>query len=170
MSTIRSDLFVTGNLKVGSMEIPDGTVVDADVSLTAKINATKLGHQHAVRYSQTDGSDVVSEKLPIHTVRGVNGSVIELEVIVVAPPSGGDKQFTVDLTIANQASPTPVSILSAPITVDSAKAAFEVLTATISSAALLSGDTLQVEVTASGTTGNQGQGVVVTTNIREDAE
>jgi len=171
MSTFRGDLFVAGELRSSSLVIPDATIVDADVALSAGIKAVKLEHQFGIGYSQADSGDVVSETLPIHTVRGVNASVVGFDVIVISPPAGGgDKKFTVDIKKASEASPSPVSILASPITVDDTKAAFQVVNTDITSPLLIAGETLEVVVTTSGSTGSQGQGVIVTTTIREDAD
>ena len=80
------------------------------------------------------------------------------------------KQFTVDLKKCNQGSPTPATILSSAITYSSSQADCEVVAGTISSGTLADGDTLVVEVAVSGSTGTQGQGLVVTVTVREDAE
>lgn len=169
-SRLEGDYRVTGDLTAKTVTLPAGTVTDDKVSASAGIKASKLQHQHAIGYSQAVASDVVSEEKPIHQVRGVNATALELEVVVKTPPAGGDKKFTVDLLVSNEASPTPVSILSSVITIDTTVAAFEVKTASISAAALADGDTLTLKVVASGTTGTQGKGVNVTATIREDAD
>lgn len=169
-SRLEGDYRVTGDLTAKTITLPSGTVTNAGVGASAGLEASKLQHQRAIAYSQADGADVVSEERAFHIVRGVNASALELEVVVKTPPTGGDKQFTIDLLKSNQASPSLVSILSSVITIDTTIAAFEVKSATIAAAALADGDTLTLKVVASGTTGSQGQGVNVTFNLREDAD
>lgn len=170
-STFRSDVHVIGNFSCTTMTVPDATVDDDAVKPAAGIQATKLQHQHAIKYHQADGSDVAAAIVPIHVVRGVSATIVAVEVVCLDAPDGGDKTFTVDLQKCNEGSPSPASVLSAAISysVGSTHDA-EVHDGTISSPTLADGDTLVVEVAVSGSTGTQGQGLVVTVTLREDAE
>ena len=172
MGTLRipDDMFVAGTLAARQMTIPDGSVTDDAVAASAGIAATKLEHQHALVYRQADGTDVVSETMPLWTCRGSSATAVAIEAVCLTAPAGGDKQVTVDLKKCNQASPTPASILASTITIDSTKSDAEVITGTIDTADLSDGDTLVIEVTASGSTGTQAQGLVVTVTVREDAD
>ena len=49
----------------GQVSLPDGAVGDAAVGASANVAATKLEHQHAIRYAQADGSDVVAAIVPV---------------------------------------------------------------------------------------------------------
>ncbi len=164
------DLFVNGNLRATSMTLPPNTVQDANVPDGAGIKATKLEQQYELKYGQDDGSDIVAATSSIHVVRGVSGLVVEVEVVSQTAPTGGDKQFTVDVLTASQAAPSPSSVLQAVITVDSAIADYEVVQGIVDAGTLADGDTIIVVVTPSGSTGSQGQGLVVTVTIREAAE
>lgn len=169
VAKITGDVLVDGTLTAKTLNIPAGTVGNAGVAAAAGIDATKLDHQHAIRYSQADGSDVVSAIVPIHICRAAV-EIVDVEVVCIDAPSGGDKQFTVDLQVADQSTPAPASLLYAPVTIDSTVADCEVKSATITTTAAVADDTLLVVVTASGSTGTQGQGLIVVVTVREAAD
>jgi len=164
------DLLILGTVTPTTINLPAGTVDNAAVGAAAGIVATKMEHQHTLIYSQADGSDVVSAIVPIWIVRGVTAEVMDIEVVCLDSPSGGDKTFTVDLGKSNAASPAPATILSSSRTYPNGTSDSVVLAGAISSADLLAGDTLTVTVAASGSSGTQGQGLNVTVTVREDAE
>lgn len=166
---IEEDGYFAGAVRFKEIAVQAGAFDDDDIAASADIAATKLEHQHALNYSQADGSDVVAAIVPIHIVRGTAGTIVAFEVVCVDAPSGGDKTFTVDLLIADAGTPSPASVLTGAVTYPNGTADCTVRTGTISSATLADGDTLLVQVAVSGSTGNQGQGLIVTTTIREDA-
>lgn len=156
---------VDGHFSARSMGIPAGTVTDAAVSASAGIAATKLEHQHALTYSQAGGADVVSATVPIHIFRGA-ADIVAVEVVPIVAPTGGDKEFTVDVQLGNAGSAF-ASILSAAVEVDASSVARTIQSGSLSTTTAADGDTLQVVVTASGSTGSQGQGMIVTVWVRE---
>ena len=170
MSRIDGDVHFTGTLSATTVNLPDATVTAADVLGAAGIEATKLQHQHCITYWQDDGTDVAAAIAPVYTCRGVTATVVAIEVVCVDAPSGGDKAFTVDLHVADEGTPTPATILSGTIAYSSTQSDCEVEPGTVSSGSLVVGDSLLVIVAVSGSTGTQGQGLVVTVTIREDAE
>ena len=164
-------LLALGGIQVvGSFGIPSGVILASHVAASAGLEATKLQHQHVIGYSQADGSDVVDAIVPVYTCRGVTATIIEVEVSCLDAPSGGDKKFTVDLKKANAGSPTPATVLSAVVDYSATRNDCEVVAGIIVSAALVVGDTIVVVVAVSGSTGTQGQGLIVTVTVREDAE
>jgi len=173
MSTviIPEDFQVNGSLKVvGAINFVAG-VDNADVASSAGILATKLQHQHIIPYSQADGSAVAAAIVPIYTCRGATGTVVAFQVACVDSPSGGgDLKFTVDLKIFDADTPAPASILTGVVDYVNDTADGVVLAGTIDSASLVVGDSLMVVVAVSGSTGTQGQGLIVSTTVREDAE
>ncbi len=166
----RGDLLVQGTLSATTFSPPAASIGNAAIKSDAAIDASKLEHQHSLTYRQDDGSDIVAAIVPIHTVRGVSGVIIDVEVTCIDAPDGGDKAFSVDLKKCSQASPSPASVLSAVVDFTASEADCEVVTGTVTTTALLDGDTLVVVVAVSGSSGNQGQGLLVTATIREDAE
>lgn len=163
--TLTTDLYVKGWLGAESMGIPAGTIKNPAVAPDAGIDADKLENRHVAAYRQDDGSDVVAAIVPIHINRGTTGTLKAVEVACVDAPEGGDKAFTVDVKKANQAAPTPATVLDAVVTVDSTVADCQVKAAIITDSDLADGDVLLVVVAVSGSTGNQGQGLVVTLTI-----
>ena len=154
------------NLHVGGRLSCLEFIPPEDLELPA-INAQQ---QKTIKYHQADGSDIVAAIVPVHIVRGLTGTIEAVDVACVDAPSGGDKEFSVDVLIANAGSPSPASILSAVIEYSASQSDCEVEAGTISSAAVSVGDVILVQVAVSGSTGTQGQGLVVTITIREDAD
>jgi len=159
-----------GPIYIGSGTIPPSCVSDANVAGDAAIAATKIEQQYPIRYTQDDGTDVAAAIVPVYTVRGVSATIVEVDVVCIDAPEGGDKEFTVDVGKCNAGSPAPATILTGVVEYDVDTPDCTVLEGTIDTAALAAGDTLVVTVAVSGSSGNQGQGLVVTVTIREDAE
>ncbi len=159
-----------------SFSLPLGVLTNAMIASSAGVDADKLEHQHVLTYKQDDGTDIAAAIVPIYTVRGATATIIECEVVCIDAPDGGDKHFTVDLKKCNEGSPSPATVLDTILDSDtygtgvSEAADCEVGTAVISSATLAAEDTLVVVIAIAGSTGNQGQGLVVTVTLREDAE
>lgn len=169
-SKMEGNILFRGIIQFLHIVLPAGCVKADHVETAAGIEASKLEHQHAIEYSQADGSDVVAAIVPVHIVRGSTAEIIDIEVACVDAPSGGDKAFTVDLKKANEGTPAPASVLTGVISYSSTQSDCEVEAGVISSEDLADGDTLLVVVAVSGSTGVQGQGLIVTVNVREDAD
>ena len=169
-STIRGDRYYPDSVVFGTKPtVPAGSFGNDDIEDATGIDSDKLEHRHGLNYKQDDGSDVVAAIVPIYLVKGATATIKSIQVASVDAPEGGDKAFTVDLKKANEGTPTPASVLSSVITIDSTVSDCEVKAGTISSASLVAGDTLLAVIAVSGSTGNQGQGVIVTVTIDEDA-
>ena len=169
-SYLQGNVHVAGAFSCTSMQIPAGTVQASDVAAAAGIEATKLEHQHAIHYWQADGTAIAAAIVPVHTVRGTTATIIGIDVVCVDAPSGGDLAFSVDLLVADVVAPTPATVLSAPVAYSETQTDCEVESGTIASATLADGDTLLVQVAVTGSTGTQGQGLIVTVTVREDAD
>jgi len=169
-STQAGNLHVAGTLSAASLTIPNGGVTNAHITSSAGLDATKLEHQHCIPYFQADGTDVAAATVPVYICRGATAEIVAIQVSCVDAPSGGDKAFTVDLQKADEGTPTPATVLSSTISYSSTQSDCEVEPGTISSADLITGDQLLVVVAVTGSTGTQGQGLVVNITIREDAE
>lgn len=160
----------TIEVSADTLQLKDGGIGNAKIASDAAIAATKLIHQVPIHYSQADGSDVVAAIVPVHTVYGTTGTIVGVEAVCVDAPSGGDKKFTVDLKKCNAGSPTPATVLTGVIDYVNGTNDCTVLAGSISSASLADGDTLVVEIAVSGSTGSQGQGLIVTVTIQEDPQ
>ena len=169
-NTIDGDLRVTGRLVPATFTPPAGAVDNAAVAASAGIVATKLQHQYIVTHTQKTGADVATQTEDVHIVHGLTGTVVGVDVACSTAPTGGDKAFTVNVHKGNQ-STAFATILTGNISYSSSQANRQVVSGTlVGSPTLADGDTLRVIVTTSGSTGSQGQGLVVAITLREDAD
>lgn len=154
----------------GNVTLPGSTITDDTIELAANIDADKLQHRHVVKYYQVAGTDVASQTAPIH-IALADGLVRYVKIMPITVPSGGgvDKVYTVDIQKSTGAGAF-ATILSSAYTINSSKVARTVYTATLDSAQddYSAGDSFQVVIAASGSTGSQGQGVIVAVYFDED--
>lgn len=155
-----------GPVSFRTVTLPAASVSDSNVATNAGIDATKVIHQHAIRYVQNAGADVTSATSPVHVFRGA-ADIVAVEVVPLTAPTGGDKAFTVDVKLGN-AGDAFASILSGVVTVNSSSAARTIQAGSLSTTTAEDGDTLEVVIAASGSTGSQGQGVIVVVWVREE--
>lgn len=160
-----------GDVKMtNTASLPDASVVNENVSTASPIDGSRTVHRHAYTVQQATGSDVVTATTMIHVARAA-GTVKSVEVRPITAPTGGDKQFTVDVAKAANASGTWASVLNAAEVVDNTSVDNTLQEATLATTPTFSdGDALRVVVTASGSTGSQGDGVIITVNIDEDPD
>lgn len=149
------------------LTMPAGTVGDDQVKAGAAIDGAKVLHRVPLRYGQADGADVASKTELLHVCRAA-GKLVAVDVRVTTAPTGGDKQFTVDVQRASDGSAVWTSLLTGAIAVaaadsDDTKKAGTLITTPTTAA----GDALRVVVTASGSTGSQGQGMLVVATYQE---
>lgn len=145
----------------GSFTIPDNSVTNSKVIAGAELSAAKLQHRHSVRHSQKDSTDVVSETILSHVARAA-GTVKRVCVRPRVKPTGGDKQYTVDFQKAANGSNSWTSLLTAVLTLSNTVGTND----TVSEGTLIGSPTYSADdafrwvITATGTTGSQGQGFV----------
>jgi len=164
---IEQNMHVAGAFSCQSLAIPPLTVTDAMIAAAAAIGTAKQIHRYAVSYSQADGTAVAAAIVPVHVVRGATGTIAAVEVSCMDAPSGGDLTFTVDVGI-QAAGEALATVLTGVRTYPNATADGTVLAATVDDGTLADGDTVAVTIAVSGSTGVQGQGLVVTIAIDED--
>jgi hypothetical protein len=171
MAASRMDELVLKTLTVSTeMSLPSGSVENDDVAAAADIATTKMKHRHAIPYSQADGADVASETKLVHLAY-LAGTIVAINVRVNTAPTGGDKAFTVDVKKASDAGAF-ATVLSSVVTVDSGSTDNTKVAATIdgNEETLTADDAIQVVITASGSTGSQGQGLIVEIIVEEDGQ
>lgn len=147
----------------GDVELPDNIIADEEVAPSAEISCSKLRHRHSKLIQQDPGTDVVDKTSYIHIARAA-GTLVKLRVRPIAKPTGGDKQFTVDIkkVPSGTAVSAGTSLLTTPLVISSAdidntnKDGSLAVTPTYAA-----GDMLAIIVDASGSTGSQGQGVAI---------
>lgn len=170
-SYITSDLYVAGTI-TGKQNIPSAASVnDAAVVAGANIQATKLVHQYAPRVDQAPGVNVASATDLIHQVfasgTGVS-TVAGFEATIITAITGNDT-VTVDLQRSTGGGAF-ATVLTAPITINSATPAKTPQAASIASASLNNGDLLQVVVTYTHNTGTPPQGLIAQAFLRENPQ
>jgi len=165
---IRSDIVYTGSIAFGgSLTLPANTIGDTQANAGSPLGASKTVHRHAVRQLQADGADVASQTTLVFVARAAC-TITDARVRLSTAPTGGNKQFTVDIKKAASGSVSFSTILSAVFTVDNTKSNGQILTGTLSATTMAAGDALQIVITASGSTGSQGQGVLVQITVDEN--
>lgn len=170
-SSQAGNLRVAGQLTMGSIVLPPGSVsnTNLDLSLTDPIDAEKVEQQYAVDYRQTTGAIIVTQTQDVHIVHGASGEIVSVDITATTAPTGGDKKFTVDV-MKGSAGVAFATVLTAPADYDDDQADREIVTASlVASPTLADGTILRVIITASGATGTQGQGLVVTITVRAKA-
>lgn len=164
-SIIDGDVIIQGNLSPGSITLPDSNIIDAMVSGSADIAATKVRHQFPVMYTVDTGTDVTTKTRVIHIAKA-DGDIAAVEVVCETAPTGGDKAFTVDIQKGN-AGGAYATILSSVVTMNNSDADRTLNTATLSTTTYLDGDQFKVIITTSGSTGTQAKDVCVVLWLRE---
>lgn len=142
---------------------PAGSVTNTMISSNTEIVAEKLEHQHAFHHSQT--STVTAATEYVHIVRNT-GEVVAVEAAVTEVLPSGDYQISVDVQKSTGAGSFS-TILSATIDLTSGSTLRTPVAGTISATGLVDNDLLRVVVTVSGSSGSQGQGLLVTITTRE---
>jgi len=147
-----------------------GSITNAMVSSSAAIAVSKQVNRVLAEYRVADGTNVAAtsgDGVPIYTCTQTNGATLK-SVTVVCPdaPSGGDLAFSVDVQKADE-SAAAATVLSGTISYSSTQSDYEQESGTISTATIDDGDTLLVQVAVSGSTGTQGQGLIVQLEIEE---
>lgn len=150
-----------------TVNLPASTISNSQVSAAAAIAASKVVHRVPLIYAQADGSDVASATQLLF-LASYDCTIVSVELRVTTAPTGGDKQFTVDIQKDTDGGGSFATILSSVITVDSSNVDDTLEAGTLSTTDLADGDALRVVVTASGSTGSQGQGLVVVVKLNED--
>lgn len=162
-STQQGDLFVNGNLYPKTFTPPAGCITNAAVIAAAGIDASKLEHRYRPFLAQVHGSAGTTERRAVHQVIGATGTINSVRAMLSVAPIGNS-------THVIQIKKNGTNILSTAITLDSGNTAFIDETDTgFTSAALVAGDVLEVDVTATVGTGTLGQGLHVMIDLDEDA-
>jgi hypothetical protein len=139
--------------------VPAGSFGDTQIGSTSPIDALKLKHQYAPKLAQAHGTAAATERRVCHVAKSA-GSVASIEAGPVVAAIG-DSTVTVDLRKNGS------SVLTSPISLSSANAAYAKVAGAISSAAYVSGDVFELVFTATVGTGTLPQGVWAEPVFRE---
>jgi hypothetical protein len=165
---IANDLHVAGALTARAMTLPSGTVTDNSVAAGAGIDSTKLETRPKITTELfAQGTTVAAVTKWLHIVRGATGTIKNIGAMIAAAITG-DNTVTIDLKKSTGGGAF-ATVLTGTFGFSSASAVRTLVNGTISSAALVAGDILQVVVTVAGT-GTQAQGLTVSLQIEEDPQ
>lgn len=160
------DVYVAGNLTARTLDIPAGTVGNADVSASADIDASKMEHRHVHTWSQESTTAAAAGEYMMAGIRGSTGTLLSFEVgAYTAASSGGadDRSATFDLEDSSG-----TSVLSSAVTIDKTTTAKTLTAATISTSSVSDGDTLFLTVATGGATGDLPEGLYAVLTWNED--
>lgn len=160
MSVLKGDVYIDGDFRCNSMQIPYNSVGDVHIAASLGIiQYNKMQQQRAIKYAQKYGTAVVSERTGIHI--GVGSGTILNFFAALAVPCVGAATVTVDLL------KNGVSVLSGIITFNSGVAAFTSVLGTLSGSTYSAADVYEVNVTATAGGGTIGQGLTVMLYTKE---
>ena len=140
---VDENAYFAGTLEAKTLVPSDGCVTDASLSASAKLSHLKLEHQHRFTHAQDVQATVWNEELVIHNVYGDTGVVLFFEAGIVIPATGA---ITATADLKNNG----VSILTAPLELDSADVAYTAIAGNVASPNLVDGDVLSVEIISLG--------------------
>ncbi len=168
VSRIEGDMNFAGKVTfLDTVTLYKDSITDQHIAPSAKIQASKLVHRHVLVYAVPDGQSVSAITRLLYLAAAA-GKLRRVEVRPTQVPTG-DYSYTVDVQRASDGSGTWSSLLSSVITVDSSASADTKKSGTlVASPDLAAGDALRLVITTSGTSGTQGQGLVVLVELEED--
>lgn len=146
----------------GTVALPPGSVGDGQMIPGNPVSAPNLQHRFMPRLSQPFGVAAVAERKAVHRARAP-GTVTSFWAGLTAACIGA-ATVTIDLL------KNGVSMLSAPVVLTSATAAFGSVAGALSgAAAYVAGDVIEVSVTVAAGGGTLGQGVFAEPVLTEAA-
>ncbi len=154
------DLYVVGNINSRTRTYPAGSISNAAVAAAAAIAATKMLHQHHLTYAQDSGATAANEERVIHVVYGAAGTSVSFEAGCVVT-NDGECTVTIDLL------KNGTTVLSSAPVITSSHSAYELVTGTIGTSALVDGDVLEITIATAGTD-TVGLGAFCSLVLRED--
>ena len=152
-----------GQLRCLDLKPNSGFLAKEHVEVGAGIEASKLEHEHRVRYAQESGTTNVAEEYVIHVVRGLTGTLKSFSVGCVVAA-------LLDATVTVDLHNNGVSVLTDPVEVDKDDDAYAIVEGAIDTAAVAHDDVLEVVVTVAAGGGTLGEGVFAALDLYEDTE
>lgn len=156
------DVVIDGTLVPKRITMPVGSVPATAIPAAANVEASKLEQQLRPPYRQGSAATAADAREVIHVAKG-DGSLFDLKAGLV-DANVGDSEVDVDLL------KNGVSILTAPITLDSGDADYALVAAAIATAAYVAGDVFEISVDATVGTGTLGKGLFAVPTFREKAQ
>lgn len=159
---IEQDLHVAGALTCRSFTAPAGSIDDSAIKAGAKVQASKLQHQHRLTYAQPN-TTAVAETKAVYVCYGATGTIKDVRAGSIVACSG-------NATITVDVKKNGTSIMQSPIVLDSTNQARVAEAGTVATSTLAAGDLLEVVVTVNAGTGTLGTGLFVSITVEEDAQ
>jgi len=168
VSRIYGDFEFPGDVAMtGTGSLPASSVVNATVASTAKVAHTKVQQRKVAQHIQVGGTDITAKTELVHIAYGA-GTVLGVNVATITAPTGGDKAFTVDVKKSTGGGAV-ATILTGVVTINSTKTSLTTYAGTLSGTpTFIAGDLLEIVVAVSGSTGSQGQGLIVTIDLYDE--
>ncbi len=163
-ATIPYDLVVQGTGSFKQINLPAGSVTPAALAAGAPGNYFPVsGMRQKFRrlFATASAATAATAQQPLHVVVGATATAIGFEAGLITACTG-NATVTVDLKING------TSILSAPVVLSDTSTARVPVSAGILTAALTSGQIVEIVVTVSAGTGTIGQGLFAVFTIDED--
>lgn len=150
-SIVNSDLRVNGDLSAATMTVPASAVVDASVSSSASITASKLQlcHKPGTAFGFVIGGTPTTREEIVYVCTQPNGATVSA-FHATLNDTGTSTNITFDLK------KNGTTILSATVDFTHSDADKTIKDGTISSASLADGDILSIAMTVTSSTGAQG--------------
>ena len=154
MPTSRQEgnLHVAGTLSANAIAYPSGSTQKAD----------EQEHRYMLTYSQESATGAADGAYVVHVVHGATGVLNSFKCGVVVACVGA-ATIDVDLLVNG------VSVLSSAVEISVSHAAYELVSGTISGAALEVNDVVEVSIDETTGGGTQGKGVFAVLELDEDA-
>lgn len=163
LQTIPNDVHVAGALSMQTLVPSALSVGNSAIAAAAGISASKLQKRTYADYGQVHGSAATSQRIAIHRVKGATGTINSFKCLTSVLNIGA-------ATISVQLKKNGSNILSAATVLDTGNTAFIAEDAAgFTSTALVAGDVLEVDITATAGGGTLGQGFYCVAEIDEDA-
>jgi hypothetical protein len=163
LSTDTADVLHTGaHTFRGPVTVPNNTILKEAIKSAAGVEATKLEHQHRIPYSQPN-TTATTETRVLYVCYAATARVIDFRAGSIVACIGA-------ATITLDVKKNGTTILSSVLTLNNANTARVAVAATLSGTpALVTGDVLEVVVTATAGGGTIGTGLFASLTVEEDA-
>ncbi len=116
------------------------------------VQTSKLNHRQHARYSQPEGTAVISEQRIVWITKGTGGTIVGFNVATKTACTGAG-------TITVNVLKNGTAILASAITLNSASPITAAIAGTLATTATAAGDVFEVEITATPSSGAVGQGI-----------
>lgn len=158
MGSINEDIIVSGRLTPTFFDYPAQSITNDAISATAGIKTTKMQHRFQANYSQPNTA-ATSETRTVFVARS-SGTILELAAGSISVATG-NATVTIDLL------KNGVSVLTSVLTLDSSNISRQVKVGVLNGASvsLVSGDWLELVITATAGTGTLPTGVFASVKI-----